>query len=67
MTEPADALDPIGLAALRSELRHIDRELEAAYLGGEEREQIARLWQLRQRIEKRIEDPSHAPPQLIHL
>ena len=55
------------LAVLLRELRHVDRQLEAAYLGGDDREQIARLWQLRQRLEQRIEDPSRVQPQLIHL
>ncbi|MCG6117199.1 MAG: hypothetical protein MEQ07_03260 [Aquimonas sp.] len=61
------AAEQLVLAALHRELRYIDRRLEAAYLGGDEHEQIARLWQLRQSIEQRIEDPSHARPQLIHL
>lgn len=66
LVQPA-AVAPDLLAALHVELRDIDRQLEAAYLGGDERERIARLWQLRQRIEQRLEDPSRAQPQLIHL
>jgi hypothetical protein len=64
--EPA-ALDPQQLAALHNELRHIDRQLEAAYLDVEGRNHIPRLWLLRQRIEQHIEDPRRAPREIIHL
>lgn len=60
------APDPASAELLRAEVRALDRELQAAYAGGEHR-RLDSLWLAREAAARRLADPSAAAAQPVRL
>ncbi len=56
---PADSASPPSAALI--DVRSLDRQLQAAYLAGADKDELARLWQARDQAVAELEAPSGPP------